>query len=72
MKFYGIQNYKDVNVLDDNNLREGIKTFSDWPTIPQVYIKGQFIGGCDIVKDMHEDGSLKTHLLEQGIIKGEI
>ena len=56
-KFYGV-NYKDVNVLDDNNLREGIKVFSNWPTIPQIYIKGSFLGGCDIMKEMHEDGSL--------------
>ena len=62
-KFYGV-NYKDVNVLDDNNLRQGIKTFSEWPTIPQIYIKGNFIGGCDIMKEMHEDGSLQTHLIE--------
>ena len=57
-KFYGIVNYKDVNVLDDNNLREGIKTYSNWPTIPQIYIKGSFVGGCDIIKEMHDDGSL--------------
>ena len=72
LKFYKVTDWKDVNVLDDNNLREGIKTFSEWPTIPQVYIKGNFVGGCDIMKEMHEDGSLQTHLIEQGIIKNDI
>ncbi len=51
-------NYKDVNVLDDNALREEIKIFTDWPTIPQLYVKGEFIGGCDIVKDMYKSGEL--------------
>ena len=57
-------NFKGVNVLDDQNLRQGIKEFSDWPTIPQLYIKGEFIGGCDIVKELFENGELKQ-LLEQ-------
>ena len=52
-------NYKGINVLESQSLREGIKEFSDWPTIPQVYIKGEFIGGCDIVKEMYENGELK-------------
>ena len=52
-------NYKGVNVLEDQNLREGIKVFSDWPTIPQLYIKKEFVGGCDIVKEMYESGELK-------------
>ena len=51
--------YKGINVLEDQSLREGIKEFSDWPTIPQVYIKGEFVGGCDIVKEMYENGELK-------------
>ena len=55
-------NFKSVNVLDDQNLRQGIKEFSDWPTIPQLYIKGEFIGGCDIVKEMFENGELKNLL----------
>ena len=46
--------FKDINILEDENLRQGIKEFSDWPTIPQLYIKGEFIGGCDIVKEMFE------------------
>ena len=51
-------NFKGVNVLENQNLREGIKAFSDWPTIPQLYVKKEFIGGCDIVKEMYESGEL--------------
>ena len=51
-------NFKSINVLENQNLREGIKVFSDWPTIPQLYVKNEFIGGCDIVKEMHESGEL--------------
>ncbi len=54
----GVTEFKDINILLDAELREGIKTFSDWPTIPQLYIKGEFIGGCDIVRDMYESGEL--------------
>ena len=60
-------NFGSVNVLEDQNVREGIKTFSDWPTIPQVYIKGEFVGGCDIVKEMYENGELKKVLEDKGI-----
>ena len=60
-------NYKGINVLEDQHLREGIKTFSDWPTIPQLYIKKEFIGGCDIVKEMYENGELKKVLEDKGI-----
>ncbi len=59
--------YKDVNVLADENIRQGIKDFSDWPTIPQLYIKGEFIGGCDIVKEMYESGELQNLLKEKQI-----
>ena len=59
-------NFKGVNVLEDENLRQGIKNFSDWPTIPQLYIKGEFIGGCDIVKEMFENRELKK-ILDQKI-----
>ena len=52
-------NFKGINVLDDENLRQGIKNFSDWPTIPQLYVKSEFVGGCDIVKEMFENGELK-------------
>ena len=51
--------FKGINVLEDQSLREGIKIFSDWPTIPQLYIKKEFVGGCDIVKEMYESGELK-------------
>ena len=59
--------FKGVNVLEDQKLREGIKAFSDWPTIPQLYIKKEFIGGCDIVKEMFENGELKNYLDSKGI-----
>ena len=60
LKHLGI-NFKGVDVLASNDLRQGIKDFSDWPTIPQLYIKGEFIGGCDIVKEMFEKGDLKNY-----------
>ncbi len=60
-------NFKGVNVLEDQSVREGIKAFSDWPTIPQLYIKKEFIGGCDIVKEMYESGELKKKLDDKGI-----
>ena len=55
-------NFKGINVLDDNEIREGIKKYSDWPTIPQLYIKKKFVGGCDIVKEMFENGELQKTL----------
>ena len=61
-------NFKGINVLEDENLRQGIIDFSDWPTIPQLYVKGQFIGGCDIVKEMFEKGELNTLFKEKKII----
>ena len=61
-------NFHGVNVLEDQNIREGIKTFSDWPTIPQLYIKKEFVGGCDIVKEMYENGELKKILEDKGIV----
>ena len=61
-------NFKGVNVLDDQNLRQGIKEFSDWPTIPQLYVKGEFVGGCDIVKELFENGELKQLLEQKKII----
>ena len=72
-KVSGILNYmgvefKDINVLENENIRESIKIYSDWPTIPQLYVNGEFIGGCDIVKEMFEKGELKTKLEEKKII----
>mgnify|MGYP001436513611 FL=1 len=61
-------NFKGINVLEDENLRQGIKEFSDWPTIPQLYVKKEFIGGCDIVKEMFEKGELKELLVSKKII----
>jgi monothiol glutaredoxin len=59
--------YHDVNVLADDGIRQGIKDFSDWPTIPQLYVKGEFVGGCDIVREMFQTGELKTLLDEKGV-----
>ncbi len=59
--------FKDINVLEDHDIREGIKAFSDWPTIPQLYIKGEFVGGCDIVREMYESGELQEMLNQKGI-----
>ena len=59
--------FKGINVLEQQELREGIKVFSDWPTIPQLYIKKEFVGGCDIVKEMYENGELKQILEDKGI-----
>ena len=59
--------YKGINVLENQSLREGIKEFSDWPTVPQLYIKNEFVGGCDIVKEMYENGELKKILEDKGI-----
>ncbi len=57
-----------VDVLQDEELRQGVKTFTDWPTIPQLYVKGEFVGGSDIVREMFQSGELKTFLAEQGVI----
>ena len=62
----GVQ-FRGVNVLEDNDIREGIKTFSDWPTIPQLYVKGEFMGGCDIVREMYETGELMEMFNTHGI-----
>ena len=61
-------NFKGINVLEDEDLRQGIKVYSDWPTIPQLYVKKEFIGGCDIVKEMFEKGELKELLVTKKII----
>ena len=59
--------FRTVNVLEDDAIREGIKEFADWPTIPQLYVKGEFIGGCDIVREMHESGELIDFFTTRGI-----
>jgi monothiol glutaredoxin len=58
---YGVD-YKEINVLDDNDIRQGIKEYSNWPTIPQLYLNQEFVGGCDIVTELHESGELKVML----------
>jgi monothiol glutaredoxin len=60
--------FKSVNVLDNEEIRNGIKVYSDWPTIPQLYVKGEFVGGCDIVKEMFEKGELKKLLIDKKLI----
>lgn len=63
--------FKGVNVLEDQEIREGIKAYSNWPTIPQLYVKGEFVGGCDIVREMFQAGELQTFLDEKGVsVKG--
>ena len=59
--------FKGINVLENNELRQGIKEYSEWPTIPQLYIKKEFVGGCDIIKEMYENGELKKNLENKGI-----
>ena len=66
LKHLGV-NFRGINVFEDSELREGIKEYSDWPTIPQLYIKKEFIGGCDIIKEMFENGELQTKLNEKQI-----
>ena len=59
--------FKDIDVLADPDIRQGIKDFASWPTIPQLYVKGEFLGGCDIIREMYENGELQTHLRDAGI-----
>jgi monothiol glutaredoxin len=61
-------NYKGLNVLDSDELREGVKAFSNWPTIPQLYVKGEFVGGCDIVREMFQAGELQQVLKDKGVL----
>jgi monothiol glutaredoxin len=63
--------YATVNVLANDEIRQGIKTYSDWPTIPQLYVKGEFVGGCDIIKEMFQAGELKPFLTQQGVLEAE-
>jgi monothiol glutaredoxin len=59
--------YKGINVLDSDELRQGIKAYANWPTIPQLYVKGEFVGGCDIIREMFQQGELQSHLAEVGV-----
>ena len=61
--------FESVNVLEDADIRQGIKDFSNWPTIPQLYVKGEFVGGCDIIKEMFESGELQTYLKDKGVLE---
>ena len=70
LTYLGVK-FKAVNVLENDAIRQGIKEFSDWPTIPQLYIKGEFVGGCDIVKEMFQQGELQALLEEKGLTKTE-
>ncbi|RLQ88075.1 Grx4 family monothiol glutaredoxin [Notoacmeibacter ruber] len=70
LDYLGVE-YKGINVLSSDELRQGIKEYSSWPTIPQLYVKGEFVGGCDIIRDMFQAGELQTHLTENNIaVKG--
>ena len=60
--------YKGLNVLENEELRNGIKVYSNWPTIPQLYVKGEFVGGCDIIREMFQAGELRPFLAEQGVL----
>ncbi|MFK7901782.1 MAG: Grx4 family monothiol glutaredoxin [Nitratireductor sp.] len=60
--------YKGINVLEDDDLRQGIKDYTNWPTVPQLYVKGEFVGGCDIIREMFQQGELQTHFGEKGIV----
>jgi len=66
LSYLGVS-FKGVNVLDNDELREGIKAFSNWPTIPQLYVKGEFLGGCDIIREMFEEDELREFFKENGI-----
>jgi monothiol glutaredoxin len=66
LQYLGVD-YKDINVLEDMGIRDGIKSFTQWPTIPQLYVKGEFVGGCDIVREMFQQGELLELMAEKGV-----
>lgn len=68
LKHLGVTDFLSVNVLENDEIRSGIKEYANWPTIPQLYIKGEFVGGCDIMREMLESGELKTMLADAGVI----
>lgn len=69
LNYLGVD-YKGVNVLADDDIRQGVKDYSNWPTVPQLYVKGEFVGGCDIVREMFQAGELQTFFTEKGIVQG--
>ena len=71
LKACGVTDLKTFNVLEDQEVRQGIKSFSDWPTIPQLYVKGEFVGGCDIVREMYSSGELQDLLKAKGVQGGQ-
>ncbi|KAJ3302020.1 monothiol glutaredoxin grx5 [Kappamyces sp. JEL0829] len=71
LELQGVEQLKTVNILEDAEMRAGIKEYNNWPTIPQVFIKGEFVGGTDIMLQMHKDGSLEDLLIKEGIVKDE-
>jgi monothiol glutaredoxin len=71
LDYLGID-YKGVNVLENMDIRQGVKEYSNWPTIPQLYVKGEFVGGCDIIREMFQEGELQTLLAEKGVAVAEV
>ncbi|KAJ2702171.1 monothiol glutaredoxin grx5 [Coemansia sp. IMI 209128] len=72
LQMHGVDEIASVNCLQDPEIREGIKEYTDWPTIPQVYVKGEFIGGCDVMVQMHQSGELHELLVKEGILKADV
>lgn len=68
LKFYNVPSYQHVNVLEDAEVREAVKEFSEWPTIPQLYVNAKFVGGCDILAELHNKGQLEGLLREEGVV----
>lgn len=68
LSYLGVD-YQSANVLETDELRQGIKDYSNWPTIPQLYVKGEFVGGCDIIKEMFETGELRTYMADKGVLE---
>lgn len=68
LNYLGVE-FKGINVLSDDDLRQGIKDYTQWPTVPQLYVKGEFVGGCDIIREMFQNGELQTHMTEKGIVQ---
>ena len=67
LKSCGVTDLKTFNVLEDDGVRQGIKEYANWPTIPQLYVKGEFVGGCDIIREMFQSGELATHMADAGL-----